>query len=264
MARRSRSEVEASSLKVDAVTEEASGLARGIEIMRMLSASQQVLSVTRVAQQLGCQNTMAERLLRTLAGYRMLRVLDDGASYAPDVGVLLLGRAAAESVRAVSLAPEVFSSAMLEPGLIVRLDALDRNFSVCLTMTGPMESRRIGQLRDLATCAAGHALLWRSPMNFRAAVFERLESQGGSGAALLGAIYRSFHQLEEKGHCFLPPEPDDARLRCAATVRGVEDHPIMAVELSLGGASGQGSHCPPGMGRLVVDLAARLRQALGA
>jgi LmbE family N-acetylglucosaminyl deacetylase len=81
---------------------------------------------------------------------------------------------------------------------------------------------------------------------------------------LLGAIYRSFQQLEEKGHCFLPPEPDDARLRCAATVRGVEDHPIMAVELSLADASGQGPHCPPGMGSLVVDLAARLRQALGA
>ena len=264
MARRSRSEVEASSLKIDVVTEEASGLARGIEIMRMLSASQQVLSVTRVAQQLGCQNAMAERLLRTLAGYRMLRVLDDGASYAPDVGVLLLGRAAAESVRAVSLAPAIFSSAMLEPGLIVRLDALDRNFSVCLTMSGPMESRRIGQLRDLATCAAGHALLWRSPMNFRAAVFERLESQGGLGAALLGAIYRSFQQLEEKGCCFLPPEPDDARLRCAATVRGIEDHPIMAVELSLADVSGQGPQRAPGLGSHVVDLAARLRQALGA
>jgi DNA-binding IclR family transcriptional regulator len=264
LARRSRSEVEASSLKIDAVTEEASGLARGIEIMRMLSASQQVLSVTRVAQQLGCQNAMAERLLRTLAGYRMLRVLDDGASYAPDVGVLLLGRAAAESVRAVSLAPGIFSSATLEPGLIVRLDALDRNFSVCLTMSGPMESRRIGQLRDLATCAAGHAMLWRSPMNFRAAVFELLESQGSAGAVMLGAIYRSFQQLEEKGYCQLPPEQDDPRLRCAASVRGVEDHPIMAVELSLADESGQGPQRAPGLGSLVVDLAARLRQSLGA
>lgn len=264
MARRSRSEVEASSLNVDVVTEEASGLVRGIEIMRMLSASQQVLSVSRVAQQLGCQSAMAERLLRTLAGYRMLRALDDGVSYAPDVGVLLLGRAAAESLRAVSLAPGIFSNVPARPGLVMRLDALDRNFSVCLTMTGPMDARRIGQLRDLPTCAAGHALLWRSPMGFRAAVFDRLESQAGAGAALLGSIYRSFQQLEEKGYCILPPDSDDAALRCAATVRGIEEHPIMAIELSLAGQSAQGPHEAQDLGALVLDLTARLRQALGS
>ena len=263
MARRSRSEVEASSLKIDAVTEEASGLARGVEIMRMLSASQQVLSVTRVAQQLGCQSAMAERLLRTLAGYRMLRALDDGVSYAPDVGALLLGRAAAESVRAVSLAPGIFSSAAADPDLTVRLEALDRHVSVCLTMSGPMESRRLGQLRDLSTCAAGHAMLWRSPMAFRGMVFERLESQGSSGAALLGAIYRSFEQLEERAYCILPPEPDEPRLRCAATVRGIDDHPIMAIELSLVRPADEGPRHADALGGLVVDLAARLRQALG-
>lgn len=256
--------MQASSLKIDAVTEEASGLSRGIEIMRMLSASQQVLSVTRVAQQLGCQSAMAERLLRTLSAYRMLRALDDGVSYAPDVGALLLGRAAAESVRAVSLAPGIFSSAAAEPDLTVRLEALDRHLSVCLTMSGPMEARRLGQLRDLATCAAGHAMLWRSPMGFRSMVFERLEAQEPAGSGLLAAIYRSFEQLEEHAYCVLPPDSEEPSLRCAATVRGIDDHPIMAIELSLARPAHPWQQGAPALGAKVLELAARLKQALGA
>lgn len=264
MARRSRSEVEASGLKLDATTEEASGLARGIEIMRMLSASQQVLTISRVAQQLGCQGAMAERLLRTLASYRMLRALEDGVSYVPDVSVLLLGRAAADSVRAVSLAQGLFSAALSQAGLVARLDTLDRQFSVCLTMSGPMESRRIGQLRDLASCAAGHALLWRSPMAFRAAVFERLEAQGSVGAAQLSSVYRSFQQLEDKNYCIWPPGLDDSNLRCSATVRGIDEHPIMAIELSLTDPSAQWQQSAQTLGALALDLSARLRQALSA
>ena len=38
----------------------------------------------------------------------------------------------------------------------------------------------------------------------------------------------------------------------------------MAVELSLADESGQVPQRAPGLGSLVVDLAARLRQALGA
>jgi DNA-binding IclR family transcriptional regulator len=264
MARRSRSEVEASSLKIDAATEEASGLARGIEIMRMFSASQQVLSVARVTQQLGCQSAMAERLLRTLVAYRMLRVLEDGASFAPDVGVLLLGRAASESVRAVALAPGLIAAAASEPALTVRLEALDRQYSVCLAMSGPMESRRMGQLRELSACAAGHAMLWRSPMAFRGTVFERLESQGVQGGAGLAAIYRSFQQLEERAYCLFPPEAEDPSLRCAVTVRAIDDHPIMAIELSQPCPSESWQVQGQRLGRLALDLSARLRQALGA
>lgn len=264
MARRSRSEVEASSLKVDSATEEASGLARGIEIMRMLSASRQVLSVALVTQQLACQSAMAERLLRTLVAYRMLRALEDGVSFAPDVGVLLLGRAASESVRAVALVPGLIAGSISQPDLTVRLEALDRQYSVCLTMSGPMESRRMGQLRELHACAAGHAMLWRSPMAFRGTVFERLEAQGSMGGPALASIYRSFQQMEERAYCLFPPEAEDPSLRCAVTVRAIDDHPIMAIELSQPCPSESWQVQGQRLGRLALDLSARLRQALGA
>jgi DNA-binding IclR family transcriptional regulator len=263
MARPSRHEIAERNSNLDTSADEASGLVRGIEILRLITAEAPKVTPDRVVESVGCSPQMAERLLRTLVAYRYLRPLHESGAYVADVGALLLGRAAISTIRAAKTTGSALASLSAKHPLAIRLETLDRHTAVCIAAAGPSRFLRVGQSREALAHPGGHALIWKAPSALRIQLFELFEEQArGTQSRALSMLYRSLHQLEDRGYCWLGHVNDGERVSCGACLGVVEDQPLVAVEVTYADRRAAEADAET-LGALCLDLVERLRAEAG-
>lgn len=140
-------------------------LARGLEVLRAVTAARDGLSVAEVAERIGIHRTIAYRALNTLADAHMVHRGEDGR-YRGSTGLLSLASAAHQSLRAAAL--PVLTDTAERLGATVALIVREGNDAVALAVVSPTGGTyhvgfSEGSRHPLGRGAAGHAIMASAP-----------------------------------------------------------------------------------------------------
>ncbi|GER22735.1 transcriptional regulator [Zafaria cholistanensis] len=140
-------------------------LARGLEVLRAVTAARDGLSVAEVAERIGIHRTIAYRALNTLADAHMVHRGEDGR-YRGSTGLLSLASAAHQSLRAAAL--PVLTDAAERLGATVALIVREGSDAVALAVVSPTGGTyhvglSEGSRHPLGRGAAGHAIMVSAP-----------------------------------------------------------------------------------------------------
>nr|WP_276611905.1 helix-turn-helix domain-containing protein [Kineococcus vitellinus] len=158
-------------------------MSRGLQVLELLAAAEQALSVDDVAAGLGLHRSIAYRLLRTLEAHRLVD-RDAAGRYRPGVGLAVLARSVLPDLR--TAAEPVLEAAAADLGVtafvvVARGDDCVTLASVEPRRPGASLAQRPGTVHPLERGAPGLALLAARPAvpaGSRAAEVEQVRRRG--------------------------------------------------------------------------------------
>lgn len=176
-------------------TGEVDSLKRGLELLRQFTIDRTTLSLEEIAARTGVPRPTVQRLAGTLGAFGFLRAVPGTDRFEPDVGCLALGHAVRIALPLFQAAHPLLQEFAVRERTKVRLTVRDRLQALSLDSAG---GEQVGALSPLASCAAGHAMLWATEAPLQGELLRRIREESPTA---LGTIYKSFQQLEECGAC---------------------------------------------------------------
>ncbi|PVZ78233.1 IclR family transcriptional regulator [Serratia sp. S1B] len=181
-------------------------LARGLEILRCFSASNQILGNQELSQMAGLPKPTIARITNTLVSLGYLKQLPNSTKYTLDIGVLALGYAALSNISARLYAHpymEEMSKDAQAPVAMATRDRLNMVYlDVVQTETNLTMRRPIGSTLPLHNTSMGRACLAAMPENEREFIFQALEKKHGKEwPAIKRGLERAFHDYKNYGYC---------------------------------------------------------------
>lgn len=181
-------------------------LARGLEILRCFSASNQVLGNQELSQMTGLPKPTIARITNTLVSLGYLKQLPNSTKYTLDIGVLALGYAALSNISArVHAHPymEEMSKYVQAPVAMATRDRLNMVYlDVVQTETNLTMRRPIGSTLPLHNTAMGRACLAAMSESEREFILKALEKKHTTEwPAIKRSLDRAFHDYKNYGYC---------------------------------------------------------------
>ncbi|ARD28832.1 IclR family transcriptional regulator [Acinetobacter lactucae] len=182
-------------------------LARGLEILRCFSASNQVLGNQELSHLTGLPRPTIARITSTLVSLGYLKQLPNSTKYTLDIGVLALGYAALSSISIRSIAHsymEEMSRYAQAPVAMAMRDRLNMMYlDVVQTETNLTMRRPIGSTLPLHNTSMGRACLAALPENEREFILKALEKKhtAEEWPAIKRSLDRAFHDYQNYGYC---------------------------------------------------------------
>lgn len=194
-------------LSVHGMHDEASSLARGLEILRGFRPGENSLSIAEIASSLSLPRPTTARLVETLTAHQFLRSIPGTDSYQPDISCLVVGRALLASLSIIRIVRPTLQELADRFGLNVVLGVRERLDTLCLEHCVGNNTQRfrygVGALAPLVSTALGRAWLWAQPGVVQGELIDqiRIHADEKTKRSLPG-LYRAFQEMEELGYCF--------------------------------------------------------------
>jgi DNA-binding IclR family transcriptional regulator len=181
-------------------------LARGLEILRCFSATNQVLGNLELSTMTGLPKPTIARITHTLVSLGYLKQLNNSTKYTLDIGVLALGYAALSNISA-RVHAHPFMEAMAEyaqaPVAMATRDRLNMMYldvvqhDLTLTMRRP-----IGSTLPLHSSAMGRACLAAMEQSERHFLMDALAKRHGDDwPQIKRNLERAFRDYQDYGYC---------------------------------------------------------------
>lgn len=181
-------------------------LARGLEVLRCFSASNQVLGNQELYQMTGLPKPTIARITGTLVALGYLKQLPNSTKYTLDFGVLALGYAALSNVSARLYArpymEEMSKYAQAPVAMAVR-DRLNMVYlDVVQTENNLTMRRTVGSSLPLYSSSMGKACLAAMPEVERDFILQALEKRHpNEWLTIKRSIDRALHDYQNYGYC---------------------------------------------------------------
>ncbi|WP_445115276.1 IclR family transcriptional regulator [Acinetobacter sp. WZC-1] len=181
-------------------------LARGLELLRCFSASNQVLGNQELAKMTGLPKPTIARITNTLVSLGYLKQLPNSTKYTLDIGVLSLGYAALSNISIRNIAHpymEEMSKYVQAPVAIATRDRLNMIYiDVVQTETTLNMRRPIGSTLPLYSSSMGRACLAATPERERNFLMDALKKRHSENwTAIQRSLERAFRDYQDYGYC---------------------------------------------------------------
>lgn len=181
-------------------------IARGLEILRCFSASNQLLGNQELAQMTNLPKPTVARITSTLVSLGYLKQLPNTTKYLLDVGVLALGYSALSNISARNQAHpymEEMSKYAQAPVAMATRDRLNMIYLEVVHTDSTLTMRRpIGSTLPIHTSAIGRACLAAIEENERLYLFEALEKRNKEDwPNIKRALERAIRDYQDYGYC---------------------------------------------------------------
>lgn len=181
-------------------------IARGLEILRCFSASNQLLGNQELAQMTNLPKPTVARITSTLVSLGYLKQLPNTTKYLLDVGVLALGYSALSNISARNQAHpymEEMSKYAQAPVAMATRDRLNMIYLEVVHTDSTLTMRRpVGSTLPIHTSAIGRACLAAMEENERLYLFEALEKRNKEEwPNIKRALERAIRDYQDYGYC---------------------------------------------------------------
>ncbi len=233
MARRTRLNAPAAALVEDGAADESGALRRGLEVMRLISPGNAVVTIDAIVEELQTTRATAQRIIATLIEHRFLRPSRDPGSFLADVSALTIGRSFLNSMDGLEVLNGTIRTFHEHEGVSITAWVRERMEGLCIANSGKSDTL-VGCRYELDRFCAGRALIWGADISVRIALLERFTRARAPGDRSTGrsaALYGSFHLMETQGFCVSEATPECANLAIAFPVSGLLNGLTLAFSL---------------------------------
>jgi len=181
-------------------------LARGLELLRCFSASNQVLGNQELSKMVGLPKPTIARITNTLVSLGYLKQLPNSTKYTLDIGILSLGYAALSNISIRNIAHrymEEMAQSVQAPIAMATRDRLNMIYIDVVQAETTLNMRRpIGSTLPLYSSSMGRACLAATPERERIFLLDALKQKHAENwPSIKRSLERAFRDYEDYGYC---------------------------------------------------------------